>query len=114
MIDPIQKVTEIFQTIEPDDLSVKFLAMIPIICNLFLEVKKNQLQESQEYEKLQRVGEVIKTWRIVQIILIPYIAERLENMTFRQRFCALSCLSIFAVIHESHLESVIDLAQKNR
>lgn len=113
MINPIDKARELFQAVEPEDFSVKVLALIPVICNLFLEVKKNQLHAEGKYKKLKEIACIVKNWRVGQLILIPYIAKQLETMTFKGRFCALGALTVFAVIHDAHLDGVMELAEKN-
>jgi hypothetical protein len=106
MINPIEKVRVFFHSIEPDDLSVKVLSLIPIICNIFLEVKKNQLLDIGEQENLKKIALTVKDWRVGQLILIPYIAKQLEKMTFKQRLLTFSGLTIVVVIHEAHLEGI--------
>ena len=112
MINPIEEVKAFFHSIEPEDLSVKILSLTPIICNIFLEVKKNQLLDAGEHEKLKEIALTVKDWRVGQLILIPYLAKQLEKMSFKQRLFTLSGLTIVAVIHESHLDNVIDLAKR--
>ena len=107
MINPIEEVKKFFHSIEPEDLSVKMFSLIPIICNIFLEIKKNQLLDTGEQEKLKKIALVVKDWRLGQLILIPYIAKQLEKITFTQRLLTLSGLTIVVVIHEVHLEGMI-------
>lgn len=113
MVKPIEKVKEFFRMIPPDSQSIKIFAAIPIICNLFLEVKKNQLSETKEYEDLKKVTKVIKDWRAVQLLCFPFIAKYLEKMTFKQRNALLVVATVLAVTSEVHVEKVMDLAEKN-
>lgn len=113
MINPIEKTKEIFRTVPPDSQAIKIFAAVPIIGNLFLEVKKNQLAEEEKYEDLMKIAKVIKDWRAIQLLCLPFIAKYLENMTFKQRFASFTGMTIVAVTSEVHLEKVMNLAEKN-
>ena len=113
MVNPIEKVKEIFRTVPPDSQGIKIFAAIPIIGNLFLEVKKNQLADAEKYEDLKKIAKVIKDWRAVQFLCIPFFAKYLEKMTFKQRFASFTGMTVVAVSSEVHLENVMNLAEKN-
>lgn len=86
------------------------LSCIPVICNLFLEVKKNQFAENGK--TLKEITDIVKDWRAGQLMLIPFIAKKLEEMSFKQRLVALGGMTFCAVVHEVHLDGVIEQAER--
>ena len=113
MINPIEKMKDAFHTIEPKHLSLKVLSAIPILCNIFLAVKEKQLSEKGDFKQLNQIAQVVNDWRVLQLLLIPYIARQVEKMSFKQRTTTIIGLVTVAVVHEAHLEGVREQAEKN-
>lgn len=73
-------------------------------------MKKNQLLSTGDQDKLKQIVGTVNRWRVAQLLLIPFIAKLLNQMTFRKRIVSLVGLTTFIVIHESHLDGIRDLA----
>ena len=111
MINPLTPLNQLFEGVGPENtITIRTLSCIPVICNLYLEAKKNQFEH--DGKMLKEVTDIVKDWRVGQLLLIPMIARKLEEMSFKQRLMALGGLTLCAVVHEVHLDGVIEQAER--
>lgn len=111
MINPLTPLNQFFESVGPEDtVTTRMLSCIPVICNLFLEAKKNQLAE--DGKTLKEITDIVKDWRVGQLLIIPLIARKLEEMSLKQRLIALGGMTFCAVVHEVHLDGVIEQAER--
>jgi len=107
MINPIERAYRYMQSVEPETRPAKIFALIPMINNIFLEVKRFQLENDQK--KLKKFADSTSYYLWGQVIWAPVLAKLLVHISFKWRIMTLVSLAIYYPLSEKHIAYVKDL-----
>ena len=84
MINPLRLAESYIHRVEPGDNAERIFALIPVVNNIFLEVKRLQLEESDS-PKLKKIARTVSFWFWGQVIWAPLLAKVMVCLSFKWR-----------------------------
>ena len=106
MVDPIGKTLDYFYAIQSDSIDAKLLSLLPLINNLFFQIKKEHIYETDQRE-LKRFGWVLRAGLFVQIFLYAKpLSMYLERISFKRRTRAIFNISIYVIFSDMHIKTL--------
>ncbi len=91
--------------VEPGSYAERFFALTPVVNNLFLEVKRLQLEQTDS-QKLKIIAGTVSFWLWGQVIWSPVLAKVMEHLSFKWRTMTFISLTIYYIAAEKHIEYV--------
>ena len=106
MTDPIDRVFNYCHQRQPHEWEVKFISVLPIVNNIFLQIKSEQLSNTNR-KALQDFGWVFKCGLCAQILICGKpLAMILEHLTFKDRVRTLFNTTLYVILSHEHIKAL--------
>lgn len=103
MLNPLALAKQYIHRVEPGSKTEKAFALTPIINNVFLEVKRFQL-EGDNKTQLKRTATTTSNYLWAQVIWAPLLAKLQGHLSFKWRTMVFIGLAIYYPLSERHIE----------
>lgn len=108
MINPLKIAESYIQSIKHGSPTEKVFSLIPVVNNVFLEVKRFQF-EPKENKDLKKFAETVSFYLWPQLILWgPALAKLQGYLSFKWRTIVFISLAIYYPLSEKHIRWVKD------
>ena len=103
MINPLTLAKQYIHSVEPKSRAEKVFALIPVANNIYLEVKRFQL-EGDNKAQLKRIATTTSNYLWMHVIWAPLLAKFQEHLSFKWRTMIFIGLAIYYPLSERHCE----------
>ena len=103
MINPLKVAESYIHRVEPGSYAERFFALVPVVNNIFLEVKRVQLEQTDS-QKLKTIAVTVSFWLWGQVIWAPVLAKVMEHLSFKGRTTVFISLTAYYIAAEKHIE----------
>lgn len=105
MINPLRYAEQYIQNVEHGSQAEKIFCLIPVVNNVYLEVKRFQLQD-EEKKQLKLVAATVSSYLWWQVVWSPVLAKIQGYLSFKSRTMVFVGLAIYYPLAERHFEWV--------
>ncbi|MCB1107593.1 MAG: hypothetical protein KDK76_05820 [Chlamydiia bacterium] len=107
MTSYINQAITYFENLEHDNYAVMGIAVVPVVNNLFLEVKRNQLEENHP-EQLKKIGKTLSYGLRGQVFVhAPLLAKLFIRLSLKNRIKGFVYLTTYLLVSDAHINHVM-------
>ncbi|MCB1071478.1 MAG: hypothetical protein KDK96_00045 [Chlamydiia bacterium] len=103
MINPLRLAEQYIHNVEPESRTEMIFCLIPVVNNVFLEVKRFQLQDSEK-PQLKLIAATVSGYLWCQVIWAPALAKLQGYLSFKSRTMVFIGLTTYYCLSEKHIE----------